>query len=39
MLFQEISVKNKRPGILAQVIRKASNLDLKLDLNKGFDNW
>ena len=38
MLFQEISVKNKRPDILAQFIREALNLELQLDLNRGFDN-
>ena len=39
MLFREISVKNKRPDILAQFIREALNLELQLDLNRGFDNW
>ena len=39
MLFREISVKIKRPGILARFIRKVSNLHLKFDVNGGFGNW
>ena len=39
MPFQEIWLKIQKPAILAQFARKASNLEVKLDLNRGFDNW
>ena len=38
MLFGEMWLKIKKPAILARFMREASNLELKLDLKRSFDN-
>ena len=39
MIFGEMWLKIKNAAILARFIRKASNLTVKLDLKRSFDNW
>ena len=39
MLFWKMWVKIEKPAILAWLIREASNLEVKFDLKRGFNNY
>ena len=39
MLFGEMWLKIQKTTILAWFAREASNLEVKLDLKRGFNNW
>ena len=39
MLFGEMWLEMEKLAIFARSIREASNLEVKLDLKSGFDNW